>query len=248
MNKIADLLAKETCGLIRVGSSNLGAEISLPALYPTGEHVTIVLNERDGEVVLHDGGFALQSISSMGMTLKTHAHKHISEYAAQLGCSFENGMVVRRCKVSNMAGAAMTVANVCLYVASQFQGVLPEKSDFEEIVRGILSKQVREASIVTDYKAIGASGGQYPVTAAIMNGNTNTPIIIVDAVGSSKSVNSRFRQLYDIKANQDYFDTERIAVYDDAEVYKQSDLLILQDVSNVVAVSNLTNRMQVNAR
>ena len=245
MITVAERLLKDTCGMMNTFESNLGIEVSLPALYPNGEHVVVVLRELDQEnVLLHDGGFSLQAISSMGLSLQKNAIKHIIEYAARMGCSFENGRVTRKCPATKVAAAAMTVSNVCLYVASQFQVMQEPKKDFDSIVREALSKKLSEDMVTPNYSIIGASGGKYSVTAAILLPNNEKPKAIIEAISTPKSVSGRFRHLYDIKANIEYSSVERIAVYDDAETFHQHDYLLLQDVSNVVAFADLNKRVE----
>ena len=97
MITIAERLLKDTCGMMSTFESNLGIEVSLPTIYPNGDHVVVILREIDEDnVLLHDGGFSLQVISSMGLNLQKNAIKHIIEYASMMGCSFDGGRVVRR--------------------------------------------------------------------------------------------------------------------------------------------------------
>jgi len=248
MISVAERLLKDTCGMMSTFESNLGVEVSLPSLYPNGEHVVVVLRELDHEnVLLHDGGFSLQAISSMGLNLQKNAIKHIIEYASLMGCSFENGRVIRRCPSVKVAAAAMTVSNVCLYVASQFQVMQEAKKDFDSIVREVLSKKLSTDLVVPNYSILGASGGKYSVTAAITLPSIEKPKAIIEAISTPKSVSGRFRHLYDIKANAEYSNVERIAVYDDDESFHQYDYLLLQDVSNVVAFADLNKRVEVYA-
>ena len=248
MISIAEQLLKDTCGMMNTFESNLGIEVSLPALYPNGEHVVVILRAIDGEnVLLHDGGFSLQAISPMGLSLQKNAIKHIIQYAARMGCSFENGRVTRKCPTTKVAAAAMTVSNVCLYVASQFQVMQEVKKDFDSIVREALSKKLSEDVVTPNYSVLGASGGKYNITAAILMPHDDKPRAIIEAISTPKSVSGRFRHLYDIKANAEYSKVERIAVYDDTETFHQHDYLLLQDVSNVVAFADFYKRVEAYA-
>jgi len=248
MITLAERLLKDTCGMMSTFESNLGIEVSLPALYPNGDHVVVILREIDQDnVLLHDGGFSLQAISSMGLNLQKNAIKHIKEYSSMMGCSFEDGRVMRKCEPFRVAAAAMTVSNVCLYVASQFQVMQETKKDFDLIVKDALCKNLSDGLVAPNYSIFGASGGKYSVTAAIIAPNKDVPRAIVEAIATPKSVNGRFRHLYDIMANTEHLDVERIAVYDDNEDFHQHDYLLLQDVSNVVAFSDIQKRVRAYA-
>lgn len=247
MTTIAERLLKDTCGMMSTFESNLGTEVSLPALYPNGESVVVILREIEPELVmLHDGGFSLQAISSMGLNLQQNAIKHIVEYASLMGCSFQNGRIFRSCHPAKVAAAAMTVSNVCLYAASQFQVMQEPKKDFDTSVREALFSKLSERIVSPNYTMFGASGGKYKITAAIMSSG-DKPRAIIEAISTPKSVSGRFRHLYDIKANQDYLGIDRIAVYDDTEEFHQHDYLLLQDVSNLVAFADIQNRISVYA-
>lgn len=244
MTNIAELLMADTCKSMSVFKSNLGYEVILPSMYPSGEHLSVIINEgRNNEVTLHDGGFALMSVASMGFSLKPKYVDLISRHARSMGCEFKNGRVFRVCSKDNIAPAAMTISNVCMFITSLAMPASEKNEDFADAVREALSSRVTKATISPKFKATGQSGGIYEVTAALIIGDSDAPKVIFEAIATPKSVNSKFRHLYDIGENPDYSGVDRVAVYDDKQSFSGSDLLLLQGHSNVVAFPDLSRRL-----
>jgi len=244
MNDIAQILLKETCNSMSVFKSNLGYEVRMPSIYPNGEQLTVIIDERgESKIFLHDGGFAMMAVASLGMSFKNKYMKEILHHASAMGCEFKNGRVYRVCDKKTVAISAMAIANVCLFITSLAVKKIDKQDDFTKKVRSALIKNFTDKAIKNKYKVIGHSGGEYEVTSAIVSNDNIIPDAIIEAVSSPQAVAFRFRHLYDIKMNPDYSMTDTIAVYDENENFSSSDLTLLQSQSNVVAYEQLMSRV-----
>ena len=243
MVDLAERLLRDTFALLGTFESNLGTELQLPVLYANGDFVTVVVNANDqGEAIVHDAGFAAMTLANEGRSLSRKATRRAADYAARLGCRFVDGRVSLRCKLDDVASAAMMVGSVCRFVADQGVPDARTSGDFAQKVRDILRAQVGEARMVPNFVVRGHTGSEYEVTAAITSRDPAKPSALVEAVPSPRTVAGRFRHLYEVKANDAYAGIDRLAVYDEEEEFTQGDLLLLQDVSNVVAFSDFQER------
>lgn len=105
--------------LITARKTNLGIEIQMPVIYPTGSTVTVVVTVQGGEYLIHDAGMGAMALTSSGITLSKTLEERLSALAKHYGCDFIGGRMSRRCTPPQVALAALMVANASRTVGDQ---------------------------------------------------------------------------------------------------------------------------------
>lgn len=232
--------------LIRVQRSNLGLEVQLPVIYPGGDLATVVVTQENGKTIVHDGGFAAMSLATAGVALTSKLRVHVAALSKHYHCEFLNDRMVKVASadelplvVAVVANASRTIADLLLQTRAQ-----PLFNFRQEVIDRVKeyvgAQRVRENETVT-----GKSGTQYQIGAVVLDETLSSPVAYVEAVKDAEGVNKRFREFYDISQLRLGPEPDRIVMYDDTANLRQGDLLILQDVSNVVRLSDAEARFRV---
>ncbi len=243
MSTLPTLTAKQleaACrALVRVEKSNLGYEVQLPVIYPNGDCATVVVAPSADRWLVNDAGFAAMALANNGVRFTAKLKARIADLSKHYGCEFANQRMSRIATSEELPLAIAVVANASRTIADQLlqihqQPILSFKQTVIERVREYVgAERVRENELV-----IGSSGTEYHIGAAVLDASGSRPVAYVEAVRDMEGVNKRFREFYDISLVPALSDMTRIVMYDDAADLRQGDLLVLQNVSNVVRISD----------
>jgi hypothetical protein len=225
--------------LISARKTNLGIELQMPVVYPTGSAVTVVVTIQGGEYVVHDAGAGVMALTGAGITVSKTLQERLVSLAKHYGCEFIGGRMSRRCSPSQIALAAVMVANASRTVGDQAldakrKPIAIFKREMADVVADVFGKRrVREEEAIK-----GASGTTYRVNAVVLDATETTPVAFVEAVTDDQSVNRHFREFYDLKRSPQYADVSRVGIYDSRRIWRPGDLAILDEVGQVIPYSN----------
>jgi hypothetical protein len=231
--------------LVRVQESNLGFEVQVPVIYPNGDFATVVVAHHGDRFLVHDAGFAAMTLANHGVKVGPNLKTRFAKLSAHYGCEFANERMSRTAKVNELPQAVAVVANASRTIADQLLQVSPQpmlsfrQSVIDRVKEFVGPNRVRENELV-----VGSSGTEYHIGAAVLDRQLSKPVAYVEAVRDMDGVNKRFREFYDISLVPELRDMTRIVLYDDAANLRQGDLLVLQNVSNVVRLSDTEARLK----
>lgn len=249
MTKPPNITAREleaACrALIRVGKSNLGLEVQFPVIYPNGDMTTVVVAPSADQFVVHDAGFAAMALANHGVRMTAKLKVRIGDLSRHYGCEFSNERMLRIVPQDQLALAVAVVANASRTIADQILLIHPQPIlSFKQTVIDRIKEYVGSPRVRENEPVVGDSGTEYHIGAAVLDGQLSRPIALVEAVRDMDGVNKRFREFYDISLVPSLKDMERIVLYDDDAHLRQGDLLVLQNVSNVVRLSDAEERLR----
>lgn len=228
----ADLEAASRA-LIRARETNLGYEIEMPVVYPTGQCVSVVVTVAGGDYVVHDAGFGAMYLTGAGVAMTAKLKDKLTRLAHYYGCEFIGGRMSRVCNAQQLAIAIALVANASRAVGDQVYEVKKQRlRDFRREVGTVLVTSVDKKRIQERAEVVGESGTTYKVNFLLLDQAVRQPLAYVEPIADQDSVNAKFREFYDIKSNDDVKSVRRIAVYDDRVDWRQGDLLMLRRVSS----------------
>lgn len=230
--------------LIDIRRTNLGCEVQLPLFYLDGGSVTVTVAAEKGEYVVHDSGSGTMLLNANGMHLTRKLSEKITSLVRMYGCDFSAGRVARRCTPEDVGVCAAIVANASRAVGDQVlqRPILPVLDFRREVlskVRGI----VGDARIRENEEVFGESGYSYKISAVILDKEESRPISFLEPVKDHDMATKKFREFWDISRSPRFGDVKRISLFDDRRNWDKSDLLILQEVSNLVRLSDTDRRM-----
>jgi hypothetical protein len=235
--------------LVQVQTSNLGFEVQLPVIYPNGDFVTVVVAPNGDRLFVHDAGFAAMTLANHAIRMTAKLKARIAELSKHYGCEFAHERMMRTATIDEVALAVAVVANASRTIADQLlqihqQPVLSfRQTAIERVKEFVGASRVRENELV-----VGDSGTEYHVGAAVLNRRLTKAVALVEAVRDMEGVNKRFREFYDISLVPELSEMDRIVLYDDAADLRQGDLIVLQNVSNVVRLSDAEARLETLAK
>lgn len=231
--------------LVSVRKTNLGLEIQLPVIYPSGDLVTVVVAPFEGGFMVHDGGFAAMLLANHGVNLTSNSRAKIDVLSRHYGCLFLHDRMQKSASYDQLPLAVSVVANASRTIGDQIlaegrrQPLFSFRQEVIEKVKEFMGAQrVRE-----NEEVIGKSGSSYRVGATILDKRQAEPVAFVEAVKDREGVDKRFREFFDISQVEED-QPELIVLYDDKASLQPGDLLVLQNVSNVVRFSDVKARLE----
>jgi hypothetical protein len=229
--------------LIRARETNLGWEVEMPVLYPTGKCVSVVVTVAGGDYIVHDAGFGTMHLTSAGVSLTQGLKEKLVRIAEYYGCSFMSGRMSMSCNAGELAVAIALVANASKAVGDQLMSRRKPIRDFRKEVASVIEDNFEAERKLDRKKVIGESGTTYEVNFVLLDRERQQPLAYIEPIGDSDSVNGKFREFFDIKQNSNHRSVNLISVYDDRSDWRAEDIIILAKVSNVVAYNDLPTRL-----
>lgn len=240
-----DELETASRSLISARQTNLGWEIELPVVYPTGQCVSVVVAVAGGDYIVHDAGFGSMYLTSAGVAMTKKLIDRLSRIAASYGCNFISGRMSRTCNEQQLSVAIALVANASKAIGDHLAETRRRKiRDFRQEVSTVISDNLGENRKLDRDRVVGESGTTYQVNFVLLDKAEQKPIAYVEPVSDSDAVNVKFREFFDIQQNVNFSQIDRITVYDDRADWHPGDLLLLNKVSNTVAFKDLGRRLQ----
>ena len=230
--------------LISARETNLGWEIEMPVIYPTGESVSVVVTVTGGNYVVHDAGFGSMHLTAAGVALSKNLKEKLVRIAEYYGCTFVSGRMSMSCNESQLAVAIALVANASKAVGDQLIGRRKKIRDFRQEVAVVIDENLGALHKLDRSDVVGDSGTTYEVNFVLLDAHRKAPLAYVEPVSDIDSVNTKFREFYDIKQNSNHDRVDRISVYDDRTEWRSGDLVLLAKVSNVVPYGDFSKRLQ----
>ena len=231
--------------LITARQTNLGYEISMPVVYPTGQSVAVVVTVAGGDYVVHDAGFGSMYLTSSGVSVTGNLKEKLAGIAQMYGCEFISGRMSMTCTEKELAIAIALVANASKAVGDQLLDARKERvTDFKREVNAVINHVLGESRVKTGEPVVGDSGTPYKVNFIVLDRSKARPVAYVEPVGDQNSVNARFREFSDIKANSNLSAIDRIAVYDDRHGWRNGDIALLNTVGNAVPFKNFPRQLE----
>ncbi len=230
--------------LIDIRRTNLGCEVQLPLFYPDGGSVTVTVAAERGDYVVHDSGSGAMFLNANGLQLTKKLSEKITSLVGMYGCEFSGGRVARRCTPDDVGVCAAIVANASRAVGDQvLQRPLIPMIDFRREVLSRVRGIVGEARFRENEEIVGESGYAYRISAVILDRAEALPISFVEPVKDHDTATKKFREFWDISRSARFGGVKRISLFDDQRNWDKSDLILLQEVSNVVRLSDADQRM-----
>ncbi|WKW51893.1 hypothetical protein [Rhodomicrobium lacus] len=231
--------------LISARETNLGYEISMPVVYPTGQCVAVVVTVAGGDYIVHDAGFGSMYLTAAGVSLTAKLNKKLASVAEMYGCEFISGRMSMTCTEKELAVAIALVANASKAVGDQLVEVRRKQiRDFKREVSAVLTDVAGASRVKTGAEIVGDSGTTYEVNFVLLDKALREPLAYVEPVSDRDAVNGKFREFSDIAANANYSKIDRISVYDDRHEWRSGDIIILRRVSNTVPFNDLSTRLE----
>lgn len=231
--------------LVSVRASNLGFEVDLPLAYPNGETVVVTVSTENDAFIVHDSGNGTAVLAAHGINVTPKLNHKLSGIADHYGCEFLSGRMVRRSTADALAVAVAIVANASRSIGDQILNassapVVDFRTEALEVLRASVgSERVRENEAV-----LGESGSRYTASAIILSADQSRAVGIVEPIKDHDAATKKFREFWDIAQNTDLAHLGRIALYDDRRAWAASDLNLLQNVSNIVRLTDGGTRMR----
>lgn len=235
MRQIAqEEIAAAARALISARKTNLGIEVTMPLIYPSGDSVTVVVTVQGGDYIVHDAGYGAMYLTSAGIRLNQALRTRLAQLAAHYGCDFVEGRMSRRCTSDQIALAMVMVANASRTVGDQaFEArkrpIATFKRELIDLVTNLYGSRVRP-----DEEVRGTSGTVYRVNAVILDQQEFSAVSFIEAVADETAVNRHFREFWDLSQSQRYTQVPRFSVYDSRRTWRDGDLSILRNVSEIV--------------
>lgn len=241
---VSDLEAASR-SLIKAKETNLGYEVELPVVYPNGQCVSVVISVSGGSYVVHDAGHGALNLTEAGLSLTKQLTARLRRLADAYGCEFVSGRMTKLCTEQQLAIAIALVANASRAVGDQiFEQREGRLRDFRREVASAVASVVPERRVRTAAMVVGESGTSYRIANVVLASDAQTELAFVEPISDQSSVNSKFREFFDISSNEDYASVARISVYDDRISWRDGDLAVLDRVSNIVPFSVLSRRLE----
>lgn len=231
--------------LVNVQETSLGFEVQIPVIYPNGDFVTVAVAPSGDEFVVHDAGFAAMMLANSAVRLTGKMKARIDALSRHYGCEFTNERMLRVVPRDQLSVAVAVVANASRTIADQMLQIHPQPIlSFKQTVIERVKDYVGATRVRENEPIVGDSGTEYHIGAAVLDRKLSRPVALVEAVRDMDGVNKRLREFYDISLVPSLEDMDRIVLYDDAAQFRQGDLLVLQNVSNVVRFSDAEARFK----
>lgn len=230
--------------LISARKTNLGIEVQMPLIYPTGDSVTVVVTVQGGDYLVHDAGFGAMYLTTAGVTMSRGLHTRLTDFARHYGCEFIEGRMSRRCSAEQVALAMVMVANASRTVGDQMLDAKKKpmaifKREITEVVSEVYGSRVREDEAVKS-----AMGTTYKINALVLDEAERSPVAFVEAVTDEQAVNRHFREFYDLEQTPEYANVARLAIYDDRKTWRVGDMTLLERVGRVVPYKNASRSLK----
>jgi len=231
--------------LVSVRASNLGFEVQLPLVYPDGDTVVVTVSAEGSGYVVHDSGGGGAVLAAHGVPITAKLEQKLVRLASHYGCQFLSGRMTRRAAVDDLSLAVVIVANASRSIGDELL-VIPSVPmiDFKAEALEILRHSIGAERIKENETILGESGSKYTASALILSRDHSRPLGIVEPVKDHEAATRKFREFWDIAQNSDLSHLERISLYDDRRQWAAADLNLLQNVSNIVRLSDSRTRMQ----
>lgn len=228
-------LQAATRALINARPTNLGIEVTMPVVYPTGQMVTVVITVAGGDYLVHDAGLGAMCLTSAGARLSAQLERRLAELARQYGCEFVDGRMSRYASESQLALAIVMVANASRTVGDQTIYMRRQQEvDFRRVVaervREIAGRRLRE-----NEEIIGQSGRAYHIPNVIFDQLEREPIAFIIPLPSRALVQPHFAEFWDLR--QRFQGVENDSVYDEAVSFRPEDWNLLRVVSEIVPLT-----------
>jgi hypothetical protein len=204
--------------------SNLGIEVTVPVAYGDGSLVSVIVEQANAGITVHDAGFSAMRLSGAGVALSRNVVHRLDEFAQRYRCRFMDGRVLSVATGDDIAQIVCLVANAARSVADYVFEIRRQiEKDFRILVFDKLREIVGDRARETE-EFRGKSGRVYRVPI-ILDRALAKPQNFVAAIANRPAVPASFATLYDL--GQAFPDIERDAVYDDEAGLRQEDRRLL---------------------
>lgn len=225
--------------LTHVERSNWGFEVQLPLFFPNGASIAVTIAPYGDDFVVHDSGASTAFLIDNGISISPKLVNKISNLAENYGCEFESHRLQKRSGTDHLGAVAAIVANASKTVVDLvLQQAKATIVDFKKEVLVRLRDYVGEKRFREDEEVHGESGYSYHVNAVVLDANADKPIGFIELVKDHEAATKKFRAFWDISRSDSHSRVKRISLFDDARHWDNSDLLILQEVSSLVRLSD----------
>jgi hypothetical protein len=239
-----DQIRSALLSLIDIRRTSLGCEVQMPLYYPDGGSVTVTITAERGDYVIHDAGTGTMVLNASGVQMTKKLGQKVQKLIEHYGCSFSAGRVERRCTAEDIGVCAAIVANASRAVGDQlFERQVIAPIDFRREVLARVREAVGENRFRENEEIPGESGYAYQVSAVILDQAGSSPVSFVEPIKDHEAATKKFREFWDISRSDRFGGVARISLFDDRRKWVGADLLILQEVSNVVRLSDVDIRM-----
>lgn len=217
--------------LIEARKTNLGIEVTMPVIYPTGQCVTVVVTVEGGEYVVHDAGFGAMFLAAEGVKFTSDLHRRLRNLAERYSCDFIESRMTQRCTVEQLSVAIALVANASRTVGDQALNVRQQPEyDFREVVaervRTVVGRRARD-----NQEFRGGSGRMYRVSNVVLDSAERRPVAFVEATHTRATLEHHYTEFSDLRFA--YAHVSNISIYDEQEKWTRADLSLLARVSEV---------------
>ena len=239
-------LRAEVSALVSVRAERSGYRVELPVLYPNGDLVAIDVVPEGNGFLVSDQGHATMALLSHGANLTPNLEKRLASLASHYGCEYLSGRMFKHVEADAVGVTTAIVANASRTIADEIlripsAPIIDFKTEALEAIRSAVGqKRVLENETLT-----GGSGSRYGATAIVLSADGERQLGIVEPIRDHESATKRFREFWDISMNIALQGLSRIAMYDDRRNWQAADLSLLENVANVVRLSDIRRRLEL---
>ena len=229
--------------LVSARATNLGVEVTLPVIYPTGQAVRVVVSVERGAYVVHDASLGAMCLTGAGVRFTRELEARLVRIAEVFGCSYLDGRISARCREDQLAVTVALVANASRGVGDEARAAAAQATaDFaakvDAALRGAFGRRHRDKQEVT-----ADSGKTYRVSHVLLDRDERRFVAFVEPTPAPAAVPRRVAEFLDLR--DEYPDVHREAIYDDGSAtWDGANLLLLQKVSNPVPFSKSAPRLR----
>lgn len=241
MTSVFETVQRVACGLVQCADE--GERIAVPThfIYPSRGSVTVYVSGAiHGKYIVSDGGGAVDTISSHGLTLGDTDH-FLRPFCSSAGLRARDGVIYSPSTEERHLGYAMIVVAETAAQAAH-HGVTAHrpkrKRDLIVAVRDELKSKFADEKIKQKEKLRGASSRQYSFDFAV-DISAGRKLLIDTVLPDRNSVNAK------MAANTDFARTKsdtysQLIVYDESdEEWPPADLSFLQLAAPTISLSRL---------
>ncbi|MBL8672055.1 MAG: hypothetical protein JNK11_15455, partial [Alphaproteobacteria bacterium] len=219
---------------------NLGVEVTMPVVYPSGQLVNVVVSAERGAYVVHDASAGAMQLTASGIDLTRAMAERLERLAQDYGCDYVAGRISTLATVEQMAVAVALVANASRAVGDLARAEERARaSRFADAVAAAVTTAAGQRSRLHE-RVTGESGKHYAVTAVLLDAAQSRPVAFVEAVARPKVVPQHVAKLLDLSG--EHPQVHREAVYDETAEWDSPNLVLLRRVSNPVPRGMLEKR------
>jgi hypothetical protein len=251
-SEIKELVARYFTDNLRASPSmESGSIITLPIKTVDDRWVSVMIEEKHGYFLVHDGGKTDSELFCQGVQMSDDVEQFNTSVAAKYQLRIENGIIQRTCQINELPQTIMAVAEAATVIAAQLVSQLAEPE--VPAVRGTVSEALRlwksEDFRIEENPQIEGRLSAYTMTFVAWAQNQMHSSAAINILPHSNSSNRALKyalMLLDLKGIPSYKDLVQIALVLKADQWSEPSLELVNKVAD--ETMTVTPNTQVESR